>query len=60
MPSELSDNERLVLARENAADKYEREYLWPSERDSFRAGWDAAMEYVNSKLAEGVGHLDEK
>lgn len=29
------------------------------DRAIFLEGWDAAMEYVAKKLAEGVEHLDE-
>lgn len=59
----LSGNEQRLLAREVAADDYDRN--WPMRttmgnlaREGFCAGWDAAMEYVTKKLGEGVGHLD--
>lgn len=52
--SELSDSERLVLARENAADRYEPPKVADVSdvlrmpRDSFVAGWDAAVEHLQT------------
>jgi hypothetical protein len=51
---ELSPNEQALLAREVAADQYDRE--WPLRttlgREEFCAGWDAAMEYVEKQRAK--------
>lgn len=64
MAVEISDSEKLALAREAAADEHDRH--WPQvtsygelPRESFLRGWDMAMEYVNRKLSEGVAHLDK-
>jgi hypothetical protein len=51
---ELNDNEKALLAREVAADQYDRERplrttLGNLPREGFCAGWDAAMEYVEKK-----------
>jgi hypothetical protein len=63
MTTNLSPNEQALLAREVAADQYDRE--WPlrttlgnTAREGFCAGWDAAMEYAAKRAAEGIGHLD--
>ena len=64
--TELTDNERALLAREVAADDYDRQ--WPlrttlgnTAREGFCAGWDAAMEYVKqqSPLTEDYYTLAE-
>lgn len=59
----LSEVEKQQLAREIAADQYDRE--WPLRttlgnvsREAFVSGWEAAMEYSAKKAAEGIGHLD--
>lgn len=45
MKEELTTNERYLLAREVAADRY----LGDTARQSAaRAGWDAAVEYVKA------------
>lgn len=61
--TDLSDSERLLLARETIADRYGQRltsFVYnPSQvRDAFLAGWDAAMEYAAKKATEGVEHLD--
>jgi hypothetical protein len=50
----LSDTEQAQLAREIAADQYDRE--WPLRttlgnvaREAFMSGWDAAMEHVEKQ-----------
>jgi hypothetical protein len=78
MMGELTDSEKLMLAREVAADQFNcGEDLTEFEcqecgargdvdgvsrsktiRDAVKHGWDAAIEYVNAKLAEGIAHLD--
>jgi hypothetical protein len=51
---ELNDNEKALLAREVAADRYEPPLVADAAdvlripRDSFVAGWDAAIAYLNS------------
>lgn len=59
----LSEVEKQQLAREIAADQYDRE--WPLRttlgnvsREAFVSGWDAAMEYAAKKTAEGIEHLE--
>jgi len=54
MVQKLTENEKQVLAREIAADKYDQE--WPLRttmgnigREGFLAGWDAALEQVKSQ-----------
>lgn len=49
MSTELSPNERLLLAREAAADSYRAGgYVYdPTQiRKAFSDGWDAAMEFI--------------
>ena len=52
---ELTDSEKAVLAREIAADDYDRQ--WPMTtsygnhvREGFVSGWDAAMDYVAAQF----------
>lgn len=40
--------EREAMAREIAADRYENGSNFGPQRETFRAGWEAAMEYVSS------------
>lgn len=54
---QLSEVEKQQLAREVAADQYDRE--WPLRttlgnvsREAFISGWDAAMEYVKEQDAK--------
>jgi hypothetical protein len=56
-------DERAALAREAAADDYDRQ--WPLRttlgnlsREGFISGWDAAMVYASRKASEGIEHLD--
>jgi hypothetical protein len=57
--TELNDNEKALLAREIAADRYEPPLVADAAdvlripRDSFVAGWDAAITYLNSGKKEG-------
>lgn len=49
--TDLSDSERLLLARETMADRYGQRltsfvYNPPQVRDAFLTGWDAAMEWI--------------
>jgi len=55
--AELTDTERLALAREVAADRYvpldeSAGNFYDLVTDAFKAGWDAAMEYVNVQTKE--------
>lgn len=43
--SELTESERLLLAREIAADTSG----YRNCRDAFEAGWDAAMNYIKER-----------
>lgn len=53
MTDQLSDNERLLLARENAADNHVRgQWYAADERGAFVAGWDAAMEYMKEQSTD--------
>lgn len=54
---QLNADEQRLLARETAADQYDRE--WPlrttygnSQREAFLSGWDAALEYVKEQNAK--------
>ena len=51
MTTELTDNERALLAREVAADRHVDSSGWYNEnmREVFCTGWDAAMEYVKEQ-----------
>lgn len=59
---ELTDNEKQMLAREVAADKWSNPTgytpYWNLRRQAFAAGWDAAMEYVNAKKLEQSAESD--
>jgi hypothetical protein len=55
MATELSDNERALLAREVAIDQHGYRY---SGREAFTDGWDAAMEYVEKQLAERIDPVE--
>lgn len=64
MSTELTPNERQLLAREVAADDYDRQ--WPlrttmgnTAREGFISGWDAAMEYVVKERDERIDKLSE-
>jgi hypothetical protein len=61
--TELTADEKALLAREVAADEHDRH--WPHvtsygelPRESFLRGWDAAMEYAVKMTAEDIAHLD--
>lgn len=58
--TELTNNEKALLAREVAADGHDTsEYEYEDVvRRTFCAGWDAAMEYAGKKASEGIEHLD--
>ena len=49
--TELTDNEKALLAREVAADRHIDGSGWYNEnaRDVFISGWNAAMEYVKEQ-----------
>ena len=51
MGDELSEGERMALAREVAADKRIGAGGWYNDnmREVFVSGWDAAMEYVKEQ-----------
>ena len=56
MTTELTDNERALLAREVAADAAG----WVETcRSAFISGWNAAMAHVAEQAAEGIGHLKD-
>jgi len=64
MTTELSDNERALLAREVAADQYD--HGWPLRttlgnwsREGFCAGWDAAMEYIEERRRNEAANRGE-
>ena len=62
MATELSDNERALLAREVAADGYRPSSVADEEdirrvpRDAFVAGWDAAMAHVAKRDHDDDGY----
>lgn len=54
--TELSDNDKALLAREVAADRYGR----PAYRRMFIDGWDAAMEWMAKQRADVDQRINEK
>lgn len=55
--TELTNNERALLAREVAADNAAQP-AYGGYRTAFCAGWDAAMEYIAQKASESIAHID--
>lgn len=56
---QLTENERMALARESAADmKGYVGYYGSSNRTAFIEGWEAGLAYATKKASEGVEHLD--
>lgn len=53
----LTPADRQLLAREVALDKFSGRYNH-GRREDWRAGWDAALEWVKGQVSEGVAHLD--
>jgi hypothetical protein len=54
MTTDLSDNDRALLAHEVAADEHDKQWPFVTSygelpRESFVRGWDAAMEYVEKQ-----------
>ena len=57
----LSPDDRRLLAREAATDSYHPVgfvYNDDQIRETFRAGWDAALEWAGQRASEGIAHLD--
>ena len=65
MTTEPTPSERLLLAREVAADSYQPPAVADEEdirripRDSFAAGWDAAMAHVAAEKDDEDGYDDD-